>query len=62
MVVSKKDRPRCELNIGDIKIKQMRKFNNLGRIIDNGMYETNFRNSNDKKTGGQPSCGSANKR
>lgn len=41
MVVSKKDIPRCELLIGDIRIKQVQTFTNLGSFItDNGICDT----------------------
>ena len=33
IVVCKRERPRCRLKIGEIEIKQVRKFNYLGRII-----------------------------
>lgn len=34
MVVYKTDSPRYDLNIGDVKIRQVKKFNYLDRVID----------------------------
>ena len=33
MVVSRKDSPKCDLKIGDIKIKQVKKFSYLGSML-----------------------------
>lgn len=39
MVVSKRDRSRCELQIGDVNINQVQTFSFLGSVITNdGKY------------------------
>lgn len=35
MAVSKRGDPKCELHIGDIKLRQVWKFNYLGTIVIN---------------------------
>lgn len=33
MIVSKRDNPRCELHIGDVKIQKVEKLNNSSIVV-----------------------------
>lgn len=44
MVVSKRDKQRCEIGIGDVRIKHVQKFNYQGcLVINDGKYGTEIR-------------------